>query len=215
MKLIFLGPPGAGKGTQAERLKADMGLTHIATGDLLREELAAGTELGLEARRHMDAGELVPDAVVIGMVRERLAAGATDVLFDGFPRTVPQAEALDGLLTELKSPIDVVLLLSVPREELAQRLGGRWLCRACGKSYHEVFAPYGGDPCRSADGAACDLYQRDDDRPEAVANRLDVYDNQTAPLVGYYEAGGRLRRVDGLGTADEVYERIQAAIRAA
>lgn len=210
-----MGPPGAGKGTQAERLKADLGLAHIATGDLLREELAAGTALGREAKRHMDAGDLVPDAVVIGMVRERLKGGAGNVLFDGFPRTVPQAEALDGLLVEIGAPVDAVLLLDVPRDELARRLGGRWLCRACGRSYHEVSAPYAGEPCRAAAGAACDLYQRDDDRPEAVANRLDVYDTQTAPLVGYYEAGGRMRRIDGQGTADEVYERIQAAIRAA
>lgn len=210
-----MGPPGAGKGTQAERLKADLGLTHIATGDLLREELAAGTALGREAKRHMDAGDLVPDAVVIGMVRERLTGGAADVLFDGFPRTVPQAEALDALLVEIGAPIDAVLLLDVPRDELARRLGGRWLCRACGRSYHEVSAPYSGGPCRAAAGSACDLYQRDDDRPEAVANRLDVYDTQTAPLVGYYEAGGRMRRIDGQGTADEVYGRIQAAIRAA
>lgn len=213
--MIFVGPPGAGKGTQAERLKADLGLTHIATGDLLREELAAGTPLGLEARRHMDAGALVPDDVVIGMVRERLANGADNVLFDGFPRTAPQAEALDAALSQMGAPVDAVLLLDVPREELAERLGGRWLCRACGKSYHEVFAPYAGEPCRAASGGACDLYQRDDDRAEAVANRLDVYDAQTAPLVGYYEASGRLKRVDGVGTADEVYERIQAAINAA
>jgi adenylate kinase len=192
-----------------------MGLTHIATGDLLREELAAGTPLGVEAKRHMDAGELVPDAVVIGMVRERLANGASDVLFDGFPRTVPQAEALDAALAEIGAPVDRVLLLEVARDELARRLGGRWLCRRCGKSYHEIFAPYGDEPCRAKPEGPCDLYQRDDDRPEAVANRLDVYDTQTAPLVGYYESDGRLGRVAGEGSADEVYERIQAAIRAA
>ncbi|MEW6581217.1 MAG: adenylate kinase [Actinomycetota bacterium] len=210
---MFLGPPGAGKGTQAERLKADLGLTHIATGDLLREELAAGTPLGLEAKRYMDAGELVPDEVVIGMIRERLAAATDGVLFDGFPRTAPQAEALDALLTDVEAPLDAVLLLDVPREELARRLGGRWLCRKCGRSYHEVSNPYSGEEC--AKGGTCELYQRDDDRPEAVANRLDVYERQTAPLIGYYEVKGLLRRVDGEGPLDEVYGRLQAAIRTA
>jgi adenylate kinase len=161
----------------------------------------------------MDAGTLVPDEVVIGMVRERLANGAADVLFDGFPRTVPQAEALDALLDELHAPIQAVLLLEVSREELVRRLGGRWLCRRCGRSYHEVFAPYGGEPCAGGSGGGeCDLYQRDDDKPEAVANRLDVYDKQTAPLVGYYEGQGLLRRIDGEGRTDEVYERLKAAI---
>jgi len=167
----------------------------------------------------MDAGALVPDEVVIGMVRERLAAGAADVLFDGFPRTVPQAEALDALLAELGAPLQAVLLLEVSRGELVRRLGGRWLCRRCGRSYHEVFAPYGGEPCPGGaggpGGGECDLYQRDDDRPEAVANRLDVYDSQTAPLVGYYDGRGFLRRIDGEGSTDEVYERIKAAIPAA
>ena len=211
---MFLGPPGAGKGTQAERLRDDLGLVHISTGDLLREELAAGTKLGIEAKGFMDAGELVPDAVVIGMIRERLQSGAAagGVLFDGFPRTDAQARELDSLLADLSLPLDAVLLLEVSRDELVRRLGGRWLCRRCGRSYHEVFSPYAGTPCPK--GGQCELYQRDDDRAEAVAKRLDVYERQTAPLVGYYEGHGILRRVDGEGTLDEVYERLEAAIQA-
>lgn len=159
----------------------------------------------------MDAGELVPDQVVIGMIRERMAAARSGVLFDGFPRTTPQAEALDALLVEVGAPLDAVLLLEVPRGELARRLGGRWMCRRCGRSFHEVSNPYDGGECPKG-GGTCELYQRDDDRPEAVANRLDVYESQTAPLVGYYDAKGLLRRVDGEGPLDEVYGRLQAAI---
>jgi adenylate kinase len=183
---------------------------HIATGDLLREEVAEGTPLGLEAKRFMEAGELVPDSVVVGMIRGRIANGSREILFDGFPRTVPQAEALDAMLAELGAPLDAVLLLEVSRAELERRLGGRWLCRKCGRSYHEVFAPYRGEPCPK--NGRCDLYQRDDDRPAAVANRLTVYERQTAPLVEYYESRGLLRRVNGEGRQDEVYERLKAAI---
>jgi adenylate kinase len=161
----------------------------------------------------MDAGELVPDEVVIAMIRARMEAARDGVLFDGFPRTTPQAEALDALLDEVGAPLDAVLLLEVPRDELARRLGGRWLCRRCGRSFHEVSNPYRGEDCPKG-GGACDLYQRADDRPEAVANRLDVYERQTAPLVGYYEGKGLLRRVDGEGPLDAVYERLEAAIPA-
>ncbi len=212
---MLLGPPGAGKGTQAERMKDEMALTHLATGDLLRAAVAAGTPLGLEAKRFMDAGELVPDAVVVGMIRERLDGAADRFLLDGFPRTIAQAEALDAMLAELDAPLDAVILLSVSREELMRRLAGRWLCRRCGRSFHETSNPYdpANDPCPST-GGPCELYQRDDDRPETVANRLDVYDEQTAPLIGYYEERGLLVAIDGERSLEDVYAQIQAAVPA-
>lgn len=208
---MFLGAPGAGKGTQAERLRRDYGLLHLATGDLLRAAVAEGTALGREAKRYMDAGDLVPDEVVIGMIRERLNGG-TDFLLDGFPRTVEQARALDPMLEELHAPVDAVLYLAVDRDELVRRLAGRWICRACGRSFHEVSAPYDPDvPC-AATGGACDLYQRPDDRAEAVANRLDVYERQTAPLIDLYRERGLLREIDGQQAPDAVYAEIQASI---
>ncbi|MFN8110818.1 MAG: adenylate kinase [Thermoleophilia bacterium] len=215
-RLVFLGPPGAGKGTQAERLKADLSLTHLSTGDLLRDEVKRGTPLGLEAKRAMDAGGLVPDAVVVGMIRERLHGEAADnYLLDGFPRTIGQAHALDKMLGQLNAPIDHVLLLTVPRDELVRRLGGRWLCRACGRSFHEVFAPYSKDDTCPATGGECDLYQRDDDRPEAVDNRLSVYESQTAPLIDHYRGAGLLREIAGDQPQDAVYGQITQAIKGA
>ncbi|MCB0874423.1 MAG: adenylate kinase [Thermoleophilia bacterium] len=213
-RLVFLGPPGAGKGTQAERLKADYGLTHLATGDLLREEVAMGSALGLEAKRAMDAGELVPDEVVVGMIRERLTGDAArNYLLDGFPRTLPQAEALDAMLAQLGAPAEHVLLLAVPRDELIRRLGGRWLCKRCGRSWHEVFAPV--QPGMCGKGGDCELYQRDDDRSEAVQKRLEVYEQQTAPLIDFYRARGTLREIQGELAQDEVYEQITQAITGA
>jgi adenylate kinase len=173
--------------------------------------VAAGTPLGKDAKRYMDAGELVPDEVIVGMIRERLDAdGADDFLLDGFPRTDAQAEALDGMLAELGTGLDAVLLLEVPREALMTRLSGRWLCTKCGRSYHEVFAPYGGEACEK--GGSCELYQRDDDKPEAIANRLDGYEKQTAPLIGYYREAGLLREIDGDQDPDAVYAQISAAL---
>ncbi|MGB1626262.1 MAG: adenylate kinase [Miltoncostaeaceae bacterium] len=206
----MFGPPGAGKGTQAEMLK-ERGLLHLSTGDLLRAAVKEGTPLGLEAKRYMDAGDLVPDAVVIGMIQEALAGRTDDFMLDGFPRTTPQAEALDAMLAGMGAPVDAVISFDVPRDELVRRLGGRWICRGCGRSFHEVSNPYDGAPC-SAAGAECDLYQRDDDRPEAVANRLDVYDSQTAPLIDYYASRGLLRRVDGALPLDEVQAQVVEAI---
>lgn len=160
----------------------------------------------------MDDGKLVPDDVVIGMIRGRLDGAATDFLLDGFPRTVAQAEALDAMLDNLDAPLDAVVSLLVPNEELVRRLGGRWLCRKCGRSYHEVFNPHTpGDVC-DADGGECDLYQRDDDRPETVAVRLATYADQTAPVVDYYRARSVLREVDGTGEMDDVYARIRGAL---
>lgn len=189
----------------------ERGLLHLSTGDLLRAAVKEGTPLGLEAKRYMDAGDLVPDAVVIGMIQEALAGRTDDFMLDGFPRTTPQAEALDAMLAGMGAPVDAVISFDVPRDELVRRLGGRWICRGCGRSFHEVSNPYDGAPC-SAAGAECDLYQRDDDRPEAVANRLDVYDSQTAPLIDYYASRGLLRRVDGALPLDEVQAQVVEAI---
>jgi len=163
----------------------------------------------------MDAGELVPDAVVVGMIRERLSSGSGErFLLDGFPRSVPQADALDGTLADLALPLDAVISIAVSRDELVRRLAGRWICRRCGRSFHEVFNPYPGDPC-PAGGGACDLYQREDDRPETVVNRLSVYDEQTRPLIDYYRSRGLLREVDGERSPDEVHAQIVTHIPAA
>lgn len=161
----------------------------------------------------MDAGKLVPDAVVIGMIRERLAGGTSQhFLLDGFPRTLPQAEALDGMLAGLESPVDLVLSLNVSRPELIRRLAGRWLCRRCGNAFHEVSNPYvPGTACEAGVGD-CDLYQRPDDKPEAVAARLDVYDNDTAPLLDFYGAKGVVSSIDGEQALEAVYEQILKAL---
>jgi adenylate kinase len=162
----------------------------------------------------MDAGELVPDAVVVGMIRERLAGGANaSFLLDGFPRSLPQADALDAMLSDLGLPLDAVISIAVSRDELVRRLAGRWICRRCGRTFHEVFNPYAGEECPSG-GGTCDLYQREDDRPETVANRLSVYEEQTAPLIDYYRARQLLREVDGERTPDEVYGQIVAHVPA-
>lgn len=169
--------------------------------------------MGLEAKKYMDAGDLVPDEVVVGIIRDRMTGDAVNnFLLDGFPRTLPQAEALDEMLAGLDAPIDHVLSLEVPREDLVSRLAGRWLCRKCGRSFHERFAPYADDPCPK-DGEKCDLYQRDDDKAEAVENRLNVFAAQTAPLVEYYEKAGLLRPIDGGKAQDEVYEQIRSAVQ--
>jgi adenylate kinase len=185
----------------------------MSTGDMLRQAIADGTTLGVEAKVFMDAGDLVPDRVMIGMIRERLDGDAANFLLDGFPRTLAQAEALDQMLSDVGAPLDAVLSLAVSRDELVRRLAGRWLCRRCGRSYHEVFSPYDPEvPCEK--GGRCDLYQRDDDRSEAVANRLSVYDDQTAPLIDYYRGRGLLREVDGEGGQDEVHGQITALVAA-
>ena len=160
----------------------------------------------------MDAGELVPDEVVIGMIQRRLDGSADDFLLDGFPRTVAQAEALDIMLGTIGAPLEAVVSLLVPDDELTRRLGGRWLCRKCGRSFHEVSNRYStADRC-PADGGVCDLYQRADDRPETIAARLATYGQQTAPVVGYYEARGLLQAIDGTGDLDAVYARIRTAL---
>ena len=207
MRMIFIGPPGAGKGTQAARLVERYQIPHISTGDMFRAAVAAQTPMGIEAGRYMSAGELVPDEVTIGLVKERL--GEPDVeagfLFDGFPRTVPQAEALQGALKEAGINLDAVVLLEVPDSLIVERIIGRRSDPETGAIYH---LKYNAPPAEITDR----LIHRPDDREEAVRNRLAAYHAQTAPLIPFYEGEGVLRRVDGVGELDEVTERLQGAL---
>ncbi len=211
--LILLGPPGAGKGTQASRIVAEYGIPHISTGDILRGAVKNQTQMGLEAKRYMDAGELVPDSVVIGIVKDRLQEPDTakGFLMDGFPRTIPQAEALDEALKALDRAVTKVLALLVDEEELILRLTGRRICRDCQTPYHvEYNKPAKEGVCDKCGG---ELYQRDDDSEATVRNRLEVYRAQTEPLIAYYDAQGLVARVDGTGnTPDGVYEEIREAL---
>lgn len=212
MNMVLLGPPGAGKGTQAERMTERYGIPQVATGDIFRAALAEGTPLGLKAKRFMDAGELVPDEVVEGIVTERL--GDPDCrdgfILDGFPRNNHQAEALDRYLASRGENIDVVINIAVDHEELVRRLTGRRVCRSCGVNYHVSFSP----PSREGVCDACggELYQRDDDNESTVRNRLDVYNSSTEPLIEYYRGLGILVSVDGSGSPDEVSAEINNSI---
>ena len=213
LNLILLGPPGAGKGTQAERLHEDFGLPHISTGDILRAQVAEGTELGREAKRFMDAGELVPDDVIIGMITERLASGdARDgFLLDGFPRNEQQADALGDALRSLDRRLTAVLLIEVPDDDLVRRLAGRRVCvKNPSHIYHVDFDPPKHEDVCDQDGSR--LIQRDDDREEVIRRRLEVYHSQTEPLIAYYDRAGLLRRFDGRRTADEVHAHIRATV---
>ena len=212
--LILLGPPGAGKGTHGAAIVEEFGLVHVATGDILRAAVAAGTELGREAKKYMDAGELVPDEVVIGIVREKLAEDdvrSRGVLLDGFPRTIPQAEALGEALQALGYADPCVLNLVVPEDEIVRRLSSRRVCRQCGAIYNlNIDGLDVGDKCPKCGG---EIYQRDDDKPEAIRERLRVYQEQTAPLIDYYRSRGLLSDVDANGQIEEVRERVLAAAR--
>ena len=204
MNVIFLGPPGAGKGTQAVRVCERLGIPQISTGDILRRAMREGTPTGLAAKSYVDKGQLVPDSVVIDIVRERLAQEdcAGGYLLDGFPRTVPQAEALAGF-----AAIDAVIDIDVSDEKLIERLSGRRVCPACGGTYH--ISHLKGDTCEKCGGK---LIQRDDDKAETVLSRLSVYHAQTAPLIDYYEAKGLLRRVDGAQPMDDCFSAILSAL---
>jgi len=212
LNLILFGPPGAGKGTQADRLRADFQLPYIATGDMLRANVKEGTELGRKAKEYMDAGELVPDDLILAMTAQRLQEeDAQDgFILDGFPRTVAQAEALDEQLHKLARRITAVLLLDVPDEEVVRRLSGRRVCVKAGHNYHVEFDPPKHDSVCDQDGSR--LVQRDDDKPEVIENRLRVYHEKTAPVIGYYDEQGLLKRIDGTRDPAEVHDHIRAVI---
>jgi adenylate kinase len=210
MRIVLLGAPGSGKGTQAQRLQAKYGVPQVSSGDLLRDAVARKTELGLKVKAVMDLGQLVSDDIVLGLIRERLGRpdAARGFILDGFPRNIDQANSLNALLKELGQPIDAVLLLDVRRETLIRRLAGRRTCPTCGTVYNIHSLPAGTSTC-SRDGTQ--LVQRDDDKEEVVVKRLEVYQKQTKPLIEYYSKLGLLRVVAGEGELEEVFERMEAA----
>jgi adenylate kinase len=210
--LILLGPPGAGKGTQAERLREDFALAHISTGDMLRAQVSEGSELGQRAKEYMSAGELVPDEVILGMIGARIAEqdAREGFLLDGFPRNTAQADALAATLAESDRRLTAALLIEVPDEEVVRRLGGRRVCAKSGHVYHVEFDPPKRDGVCDQDGSQ--LIQREDDREETIRRRLEVYHRLTAPLVEYYEEAGLLRRFDGTRAPEEVHDHIRASV---
>ncbi len=211
LNLILFGPPGAGKGTQADRLRQDFQLPYIATGDMLRAHVKDETELGRRAKAFMDAGEYVPDDLIIAMVKGRLDGESGDgFLLDGFPRTVPQADALGGMLETIDRRITAALLIDVPDEEVVRRLSGRRVCVKAGHNYHVELDPPKHENVCDQDGSR--LVQRDDDKPDVIKRRLVVYHEQTQPVVDYYDARGLVRRVDGTRPPSEVHDHIRAVI---
>ncbi len=213
MNLLIMGPPGGGKGTQCEVLIKELNITHISTGDMFRENVKGGTELGKKAKEYMDAGQLVPDEIVVAMVKDRLSKPdcASGFLLDGFPRTVAQAEALDATLKEMGVKLDAVLNIAVPREKLLERLTGRRVCRTCGATYHVLFnKPKEEGKCDKCGG---ELYQRSDDTEATVNQRLDVYEAQTQPLIEYYGKQGLLKNIDGDQEIAKVTRDILASLK--
>jgi adenylate kinase len=211
--IVLLGAPGAGKGTQAERLETELALPHVATGDLFRAALKNGTPLGLLAKSYMDKGQLVPDQVTIDMVRERLAQPDCQkgAILDGFPRTVEQAKALDALLAESGDGISIAPYVKVSEQVLMERLGGRWVCRKCGATYHMLYKkPAVAGVCDACGG---ELYQRADDTPETQKHRIDVYLQETAPLIEFYAKKGLLAELDGEKDIDGVYADLVAVVK--
>jgi len=208
VRLLIMGTPGAGKGTQAKLLASRFGACHLSTGDVLREAVRAGSPLGREAQRAMEQGQLVPDDVVVGIVEERITGPdcRDGFLLDGFPRTVAQARALDAFLARSGLPLDAVLLIGVPREQAIERLAGRRVCEQCGS----LDTPASAGRCASCGGT---LLQRDDDREETIRERMEVYARETAPVLEHYRAAGLLREIDGTGSREDVFERVSASVQ--
>lgn len=215
MRIVLLGGPGVGKGTQAQKLSQEYNLAHIATGDILRQAIKDGTELGKKAKSYMDKGLLVPDDVVIGIIKERLAQpdAKSGFILDGFPRTVPQSQSLDEITAKADMPIDAVVNIKASADIIVQRLSGRRTCRDCQAVYHILYSP----PKKEGvcDKCGGELYQRDDDKEETIRKRLDVYEKQTSPLLEYYQDSGKLMEVNGNVPIEEVYESILRSLRKA
>ncbi len=213
MRLILVGPPGAGKGTQAVHLASHFAIPHISTGDIFRANIKGATELGLLAKSYMDAGNLVPDSVTNDMVADRLTQddAKSGFLLDGYPRNLGQAEFLDKVLSEGNMPLDAVLEFELANDEIIKRLSGRRVCRGCGASFHVIFEkPAVADKCDKCGG---ELYQRDDDKEEVIANRLNVYTEQTEPIINYYKQTGLLKSINAIGEVSDIANRAIAALK--
>jgi len=212
LRLILMGPPGCGKGTQAKMLEERYGIVQLSTGDMLRTALRDASTVGIEAKKHMDAGQLVPDQVIVDVMRERLQKSdcASGYILDGFPRTIVQAEALEGLLVTMDQPLTAVIALTVPDDEVVRRLAGRRTCTKCGTGYHvEFHAPATANVC---DKCGAVLYQRDDDNEATIRARLQVYEAQTAPLINYYRERGLMHEVKGVGSLEEIFDALCSLI---